>query len=72
MLSVAQIHEEFEEYNVSSGMHDMSEQGCGDEVEMYVVLFECLRGLYGSFGVDSWEGFEDLLGEDWGIEWSAF
>jgi hypothetical protein len=57
---------------VSGGMHDMPEEGYGNEVEMYVVLFECLWGLYAGVGVDSGEGFEGLLGEDTGVKWVVF
>ena len=54
------------------GMHDMPEEGRGEEVEVYVVLLKCVRGLYAGSSINSGERFEGLLGKDRRIESLAF
>jgi hypothetical protein len=48
-------------------MHDLREGRCGDEVEMHVVLPECLWIVYAGAVIDTREGFTDLSGTDWEI-----
>jgi hypothetical protein len=52
---------------MSNSMHDLREEGCGDEVEVHVVLFECLRGLHAGAIFYTGEGFKSLSGTDWEI-----
>jgi len=50
-----------------SSMHDLRKEGCGDEVEMHVVLPECLCVVYAGAIIDTREGFTNLSRTDWEI-----
>jgi hypothetical protein len=45
-----------------SSMHDLREKRCGNEMEMRLVLSECLRVLYAGFIFNTRERFKDLSG----------
>jgi hypothetical protein len=49
-------------------MHDMPKEGCRDEVEMHVVLRQCLWILYPDTFFDTRERFERMSGTDQEIE----
>jgi hypothetical protein len=49
-------------------LYGVSKEGPGDEVEVLVVLFECLWFLHASFGISAGEGFTGVLGADRGLE----
>jgi len=49
-------------------LHDLREEGCGDEVEMHVVLPQYLWVLYAGSFFDTREGFKSVFGTDWEIE----
>jgi hypothetical protein len=67
LLSVTQVHEELEEHSVPDSVHDLPEEGPGHEVEVHMVLPECLWVLYAGAIFDTREGFKDLSGTDWEI-----
>jgi len=67
LLPVTQIYEELEEYVVPNSVHDLPEKGCGDEVEVHVVLSKCLWVLYADAIFDTREGFKSLSGTNWEI-----
>jgi hypothetical protein len=68
LLPVAQVHEELAEHAMSHSMHDMPKEGCGDEMEVYLVLSECLWIVYAGAIFDTWEGFKSVSGTDREIE----
>ena len=67
LLPVTQVYEELEEYVVPDSVHDLPEKGCGDEVEVHVVLSKCLWVLYADAIFDTREGFKSLSGTNWEI-----
>jgi hypothetical protein len=50
-------------------MYDLSEGGYGDEMEVQLVLSECLPGLHASVGFYTRKGFEGLLTENREIDY---
>jgi hypothetical protein len=49
-------------------MHDLQEKGYRYEMEMHMVLFECLWLVYADLILDTRERLEDLLGADWTLD----
>ncbi len=45
-------------------MHGMREEGCGDEVEMHVVLPECLWVVHAGAIIDTRQGFTNMCRTD--------
>lgn len=46
-------------------MYDLSEEKCRHEMEMYLVLLECLWILHAGLVLDAREGSSGLLGSYW-------
>jgi hypothetical protein len=49
---------------MSDSMYDLREEGCRDEVEVHVVLLECVWGLHAGAIFDTRERFRSLSGSD--------
>jgi len=52
---------------MSYWLHDLPRERCGDEVEVHVVLSQCLWVLYAGAIFDTREGFKSVSGTDWEI-----
>jgi hypothetical protein len=49
-------------------VYGLQEERRGDEVEMLMVLLECLWVLHAGSSFNPRKGFESMLGKDWEIE----
>ena len=63
---------------MSGCLHDVSQGGYGDEVDLYVVLFADLCRVHCGVDGDGGEEFEGCFGEDWtsgrlaGLVWVGY